>query len=364
MRTYGAFDGGDEAPRVLGLSPVEGIERAGAGSAWAAGRAPVTNRTRAACAREARRAVDGDRGDAEEGHEGAPAQILIEGEPDAAARLQTPEQLARIVAIDERREMACATSIAQAIERGASAFALHDVDVRDRPEAGAGDLERDLMTAEKEHAFRCVEGRAQFGLSDHVQSPRDRPAIAGPGQRALEQGVPVAAVRAAFVPGCLVRFRKAQLRLRAAIRRRAGADSEPSAPRRAPSGASSSGGRASTNASARQARSAAVLCSVPSNSSSCTRTHGRPSGSVTAHVIVCGDVMLDRYYRRDRAHFAEAPVPVVRVDAEVLRPGGAANVAASLVALGARCTLVGVIGDDADGAQLERLLDEAGVGAD
>jgi len=81
-----------------------------------------------------------------------------------------------------------------------------------------------------------------------------------------------------------------------------------------------------------------------------------------AHVVVCGDVMLDRYYTGATGRISpEAPVPVVRVDAEVLRPGGAANVAASLVALGARCTLIGVIGDDADGAQLERLLDEAGV---
>ena len=72
--------------------------------------------------------------------------------------------------------------------------------------------------------------------------------------------------------------------------------------------------------------------------------------------------MLDRYFSGAAERISpEAPVPVVRVDAEVLRPGGAANVAAGIVALGARCTLIGVVGDDADGGQLERLLREAGV---
>ena len=80
------------------------------------------------------------------------------------------------------------------------------------------------------------------------------------------------------------------------------------------------------------------------------------------HVVVFGDVMLDRYFTGAARRISpEAPVPVVRVNAEVLRPGGAANVAAGIVALGARCTLFGAVGDDADGLQLEQLLLDAGV---
>ena len=47
-----------------------------------------------------------------------------------------------------------------------------------------------------------------------------------------------------------------------------------------------------------------------------------------AHVLVVGDVMLDRYWTGATARISpEAPVPVVRVDGTEVRPGGAANVA-------------------------------------
>ena len=62
-----------------------------------------------------------------------------------------------------------------------------------------------------------------------------------------------------------------------------------------------------------------------------------------------GDVMLDRYlYGRTERVSEEAPVPIVQVDGSEDRLGGAANVALNVVSLGARCTLVGTIGDDSE----------------
>jgi D-beta-D-heptose 7-phosphate kinase/D-beta-D-heptose 1-phosphate adenosyltransferase len=84
----------------------------------------------------------------------------------------------------------------------------------------------------------------------------------------------------------------------------------------------------------------------------------------SARVAVLGDVMLDRYFwgRVDRIS-PEAPVPVVRVTGRSSRLGGAANVAANLHSLGARVTLVSVAGDDAAGAELDRLVKEQGIGS-
>ena len=67
-------------------------------------------------------------------------------------------------------------------------------------------------------------------------------------------------------------------------------------------------------------------------------------------VLVVGDLMLDRYITGavDRIS-PEAPVPVVRVEAESSAVGGAANVAANVAALGATCQVVGCAGLDADG---------------
>lgn len=83
------------------------------------------------------------------------------------------------------------------------------------------------------------------------------------------------------------------------------------------------------------------------------------------HVLVVGDVMLDRYlFGRTERISEEAPVPIVQVDGSEDRLGGAANVALNVVSLGARCTLVGAIGDDPDGKAVADLLDAAGVDAD
>jgi D-beta-D-heptose 7-phosphate kinase/D-beta-D-heptose 1-phosphate adenosyltransferase len=81
-----------------------------------------------------------------------------------------------------------------------------------------------------------------------------------------------------------------------------------------------------------------------------------------SRVLVFGDVMLDRYWHGATSRISpEAPVPVVRVEAEEGRPGGAANVALNVTALGGHAALVGLAGEDEAGTILERQLGDAGV---
>ena len=69
--------------------------------------------------------------------------------------------------------------------------------------------------------------------------------------------------------------------------------------------------------------------------------------------------MLDRYWFGDVNRISpEAPVPVLKDGRVEERPGGAANVARNIAALGAQATLLSVVGDDEAGACLERLLNE------
>ena len=54
-----------------------------------------------------------------------------------------------------------------------------------------------------------------------------------------------------------------------------------------------------------------------------------------ARLLVAGDVMLDRYWQGPTTRISpEAPVPVVRIQKDETRPGGAANVALNIAALG------------------------------
>ena len=77
-----------------------------------------------------------------------------------------------------------------------------------------------------------------------------------------------------------------------------------------------------------------------------------------AHVLVVGDVMLDRYWFGDVERISpEAPVAVAKIVRTEERPGGAANVARNVAALGATATLLSVIGADEAGNALERLLE-------
>lgn len=80
------------------------------------------------------------------------------------------------------------------------------------------------------------------------------------------------------------------------------------------------------------------------------------------NVLVIGDVMLDRYWFGEVDRISpEAPVPVVRVARREDRLGGAANVARNVVALGARATLVGVLGADEAGRKVRELAGQAGI---
>ena len=83
-----------------------------------------------------------------------------------------------------------------------------------------------------------------------------------------------------------------------------------------------------------------------------------------ARILVVGDVMLDRYWFGDVSRISpEAPVPVVKVDRSEDRPGGAANVARNAAALGARVTLLSVVGKDEPGQRLRELLRADGITA-
>ncbi|WP_272647057.1 D-glycero-beta-D-manno-heptose-7-phosphate kinase [Paucibacter sp. XJ19-41] len=84
----------------------------------------------------------------------------------------------------------------------------------------------------------------------------------------------------------------------------------------------------------------------------------------TCRVLVVGDVMLDRYwYGAVERISPEAPVPVVRVEREEERLGGAANVALNIRTLGTRVTLLTVVGADAAANSLGHLLAARGIEA-
>ncbi|MCH6471695.1 PfkB family carbohydrate kinase [Sinomonas terrae] len=79
-------------------------------------------------------------------------------------------------------------------------------------------------------------------------------------------------------------------------------------------------------------------------------------------VLVVGDILLDRRWEGTAERLCrEGPVPVLDVDRTLDAPGGAANTAMNLAALGARVRLVGVAGDDEPGDALVARLEEAGV---
>lgn len=75
------------------------------------------------------------------------------------------------------------------------------------------------------------------------------------------------------------------------------------------------------------------------------------------HMVVIGDVMTDRYIGGSvRRISPEAPVPVVEMQTLTNTPGGAANVAINLIAMGAKVTMISITGDDTEADALEMLL--------
>ncbi|MCW8948207.1 MAG: bifunctional D-glycero-beta-D-manno-heptose-7-phosphate kinase/D-glycero-beta-D-manno-heptose 1-phosphate adenylyltransferase HldE [Sedimenticola sp.] len=79
-------------------------------------------------------------------------------------------------------------------------------------------------------------------------------------------------------------------------------------------------------------------------------------------ILVVGDVMLDRYWHGDTHRISpEAPVPVVRIMQNEVRPGGAGNVALNIAAVGGKPTLMGITGNDDESGVLQKILADAGI---
>ena len=84
--------------------------------------------------------------------------------------------------------------------------------------------------------------------------------------------------------------------------------------------------------------------------------------SRTASILIVGDAMVDRYITGEVTRVSpEAPVPVLLTRSETMRAGGAANVAANVAALGGRCSLLCVAGDDRGRDDLKTLLASAAI---
>lgn len=83
------------------------------------------------------------------------------------------------------------------------------------------------------------------------------------------------------------------------------------------------------------------------------------------NILVIGDLMIDHYIIGDATRLSpEAPVPIVNVKNEFTTPGGAANVAQNLLSLGAKISLAGITGDDADAVRLTDILVSEGINVD
>jgi len=81
-----------------------------------------------------------------------------------------------------------------------------------------------------------------------------------------------------------------------------------------------------------------------------------------ANILIVGDVMLDRYWHGPTSRISpEAPVPVVKVDTIEERPGGAANVAVNIAALGGHAEVLGIVGDDEAAQILQTKLTRLGI---
>ncbi len=91
----------------------------------------------------------------------------------------------------------------------------------------------------------------------------------------------------------------------------------------------------------------------------------RLNNIVSKNILVIGDVMLDTYYTGDVKRISpEAPVPVFRKKTERSVLGGAANVAANLVAAGQNVSMMSMIGNDEVGEKLKKIFEEQGINTD
>ncbi len=95
------------------------------------------------------------------------------------------------------------------------------------------------------------------------------------------------------------------------------------------------------------------------------RLNALKTGFKNLKIAVVGDMMLDCYFRGDVKRVSpEAPVPIVEVEKEFYRFGGAANVALNILKLGGTPYPIGVIGYDNYGATFSSLLNEIGISDD
>ncbi len=103
---------------------------------------------------------------------------------------------------------------------------------------------------------------------------------------------------------------------------------------------------------------------APDSHRSASAVHPSRERLAQARVLVVGDTMLDRYWFGAVERISpEAPVPVVRVTREEERLGGAGNVALNVHTLGARATLLTVVGEDDAARRLRALLEREGIEA-
>jgi D-beta-D-heptose 7-phosphate kinase/D-beta-D-heptose 1-phosphate adenosyltransferase len=104
---------------------------------------------------------------------------------------------------------------------------------------------------------------------------------------------------------------------------------------------------------------------MPLVSLSSKRVRQLLASAARARILVIGDAMLDQFiWGRVSRISPEAPVPVVDFERESFVPGGAANVARNLTALGVPTELLGVVGADEAARQLKALLDGERVGCE
>src|SRR2546422_452404 len=90
-----------------------------------------------------------------------------------------------------------------------------------------------------------------------------------------------------------------------------------------------------------------------------TRLEALSNAFCAARIAVVGDLMLDRYMFGAVSRISpEAPVPVLDIEKEQARLGGAANVGHNVLGLGATPVLVGVVGDDAAGLILKGIFSD------
>ncbi len=80
------------------------------------------------------------------------------------------------------------------------------------------------------------------------------------------------------------------------------------------------------------------------------------------HILIVGDLMLDKYiYGSSSRKSPEANVPVVLQEKTMSTIGGAGNVASTISNFGYQCTLLACIGDDSDGVELSKLIQQTSI---